>query len=139
MASRSLLLLATFTALLAVPNQLPAEPATANEQKDLWEVTSKMAMEEMPMEIPAQTMKVCAAKEWKEPPGGADERQTCRNSDFKIAGKTATWTVTCSEPAMTGHGEITRDTPDTYSGAIKFTSDDGSMTINLNGRRLGGC
>ena len=138
MASRSLVLLAAVTALLAVPNQLPAEPATANEQKDLWEVTSKMAMEEMPIEMPAQTMKVCAAKSGRNPPAERTSGKVAgtRTSD---SGQDSHLDRDVFEPAMTGHGEITRDTPDTYSGAIKSTSDDGSMTINLNGRRLGGC
>ena len=40
---------------------------------------------------------------------------------------------------MTGAGEITFDGTDSYTGAIKFTSDQMKMTVNLKGRKLGGC
>ncbi|HEY3176757.1 MAG TPA: DUF3617 family protein [Candidatus Polarisedimenticolia bacterium] len=116
----------------------PAEPA--KESGDLWEVTSQMSMEGMPMALPAQTNKVCAPKDWKEPPGGMDERQKCKTTDYKMVGAKATWKVSCAgPPAMTGEGEITRNGADAYSGTIKFTSPDGVMTLKLNGRRLGAC
>jgi len=92
------------------------------------------------MEMPAQTLRVCAAKDWKQPPAAMDERQKCQSSDFKTAGPKATWKATCAgPPAMTGEGEITRNGADAYSGAIKFTSSDGDMTIKLSGRKVGDC
>lgn len=107
---------------------------------DLWEVTSQMSMEGVSMKLPAQKVKVCSPKEWTEPPGGADERRKCTNSDFKIEGTMATWKVTCAgPPAMTGEGEITRENPESWSGSIKFTSEDGAMTLTLSGRRLDDC
>ena len=114
--------------------------AAAQASGDLWEATSQMSMEGMPMEMPAQKMKVCSPKEWKEPPGGMDERQRCTTSDFKMQGAKATWKTNCSgPPAMTGEGEITRSGAEAYTGAIKFSSDDGGMMIKLNGHRLGDC
>lgn len=133
---------AAFVVLCAAPI-LAADPkpaAAAKDTGDLWEVTSQMSMEAMPMAIPAQTLKVCAAKQWKQPPGGMDERQKCTTSDFKTAGTKSTWKVSCAgPPAMTGEGEITRNGADAYSGVIKFASADGNMTIKLNGHRVGAC
>lgn len=40
---------------------------------------------------------------------------------------------------MTGHGEITRQSPDAYTGSITFESPQGNMTINLGGQRIGDC
>ncbi len=92
------------------------------------------------MTMPAQTSKVCAPKTWTQPPAPANEQQKCKNSDFQIVGPKATWKMTCTAPhAMTGTGEITRDGDAAYSGAIKFSSEAGNMTIKLNGRRLGEC
>jgi hypothetical protein len=118
---------------------LAADPAPpAKEMGDLWEVTSQMSMEGMPMSLPATTSKVCAAKEWKEPPGAADERRKCQSSDFKKEGTKATWKTVCAgPPEMTGDGEITMNGADAYSGSIKFASSGGNMTLKLSGKRLG--
>ena len=128
-----------FLLLISIPGRAAAEHA-AKATGDIWEATSQMSMEGMPMEMPAQKVKVCAPKEWKEPPGGMDERQKCTTSDFKIEGAKATWKTACAgPPAMTGEEEITRDGADAYTGAIKFSSHDGGMTIKLDGHRLGAC
>ncbi len=132
---------ATFLFLVTGP-ALTADtpPAPSGASGDLWEVTSRMSMEGMPTEMPAQKVQVCAPKEWKEPPGGMDERQKCESSDFKVAGPKATWKVRCAgPPEMTGEGEITRNGADAYTGALKFSSPHGAMTIKLDGRRLGDC
>jgi hypothetical protein len=69
-----------------------------------------------------------------------DERRKCLISDFKSAGTTFNWKVSCpGPPAMTGEGEITRSSADAYTGLIKFTTPDGSMKLNLSGRRVGEC
>lgn len=126
-------------ALVLLVSSLPAAAETA-VPGDMWEVTSQMSMEGMPMALPAQKVKVCSPKVWTEPPGAADERRDCTNSDFKVVGTKATWKVTCAKPSpMTGEGEVTRESADAWSGAIKFSSDDGVMTVKLAGRRLGDC
>jgi hypothetical protein len=67
------------------------EPAAkARETGDLWEVTFKMSMEGMPMEMPAHRMKVCTTREWKKPPAPENEQQKCQYSDFKVVGPKAT-------------------------------------------------
>ena len=115
-----------------------ALPPTAPGES--WEVTSQMSMEAMPMAMPAQTQRVGAPIDWNEPPGGTRAGDECRNSDFKTLGNKSSWSVQCAGPhAMTGHGEITRTSPDAYSGFIKFNSADGAMTVTLSGRRLGAC
>jgi hypothetical protein len=126
--------------LLVVGASIPTARAEG-APGDLWEITSQMSMEGMPIALPANKVKVCAAKEWKEPPGSADPRMKCTNSDFRMdgAGK-ATWKVTCAgPPAMTGEGELTRDGADAWSGTIKFAASEGSMNLKLDGRRLGDC
>ena len=112
---------------------------TPSAAGDLWEVTSKMSMEGMPMEMPAQKMKVCAAKVWTKPPAGDNPRQKCTRSDYAIDGDKVTWTESCESPAMTGKGEITRQGDDAYDGSIQYASDQGNMTIKLAGRKIGTC
>ena len=57
----------------------------------LWETTSQMAMAGMPMQMPAQTTKVCSAKKWTKPPPGGDK--SCVVSDYKMVGNKAMWTM----------------------------------------------
>jgi hypothetical protein len=130
------LLLLNWTPLAATSDS-PLPPAVPGES---WEVTSQMSMEAMPIAMPAQTQRVCTPKDWKEPPGGTRAGDECRTSDFKTSGNKSTWNVQCTGAhAMTGRGEITRASADAYSGFIKFSSADGAMTVQLNGRRLGAC
>ena len=125
--------LMTLIAMLA----LAGSAAPAGKTGDLWEVTTRMSMEGM--EMPARAMKVCAAKEWKEPPAPANEEQKCSYSEFKVVGPRATWKVRCTNPEMTGEGDITRKGSDSYAGVIKFTTEHGVMTLKLDGKRLADC
>lgn len=113
---------AALVVLSAVPvlgADAPAAPPAANVKGDLWEVTSQMSMEGIPMAMPAQKAKVCAPKTWTEPPAPENPQQKCSNSDFHLDGPKATWKISCEPPhAMTGTGEITRNGDAAYSGAI---------------------
>jgi hypothetical protein len=113
--------------------------ADAQDAGELWETTSQMSMPGMPMQMPATTLKVCSAKEWKEPPGASDKQRNCKSSNMKTVGNKITWDMVCTGPTMTGTGEIVRDGTDSYNGAIKFTAPQGTMTVKLTGRKLGGC
>ena len=130
-SASTLFLFVTMTLLAAAP---------AGETGDLWDVTAKMSIEGMPMEMPARTSQVCSAKVWTEPPPGDPGRGQCTRTDFRQDGNKVTWKVSCSgPPASTGIGEITRDGDSAYTGSIRFSSSDGNMTIRLTGRRVGGC
>jgi hypothetical protein len=126
--------LAVVAAISAV--SLPIAAATG----DQWQVASTMSMEGMPNAMPARVSNVCMPKTWAQPPGSANNK--CTRSDFHLDGAVATWTETCENPPMTGRGEIARQ-GDAFTGAIKFTSPQGSpegdMTINLSGHRTGDC
>src|SRR5690349_13520769 len=95
---------------------------------DLWETTSQMSMEGMPMAMPARTLKVCSKKDWTEPPGG---QKNCKNTNMQVVGNKVTWDVACTGPTMTGHGEITRQGTTAYAGNILFTTEQGNMTIKI--------
>ena len=104
----------------------------------LWETTSQMAMAGMPMQMPAQTMKVCSAKKWTKPPPGGDK--SCVASDYKMVGNKATWTLQCSgQMPMQGTGEINFEGLDSYTGAIQATAQGTNMTIKLSGKKVGTC
>jgi hypothetical protein len=104
----------------------------------LWETTSQMAMASMPMQMPAQAMKVCSAKTWTKPPPGGDK--SCVASDYKMVGNKATWKVQCSgQMPMHGTGELTFEGADSYTGTIQATSQGMNMTIKLSGKKVGTC
>lgn len=115
-----------------------AGPTFAAATGDLWEVTSQMTMEGMPagMGMPSQTRQVCTAKEWTKPPVSQDDRK-CEFTDFQRTATKATWKMKCE--GMSGEGEIARTSPDAYKGWMKMMAPQGTMTINLSGRRLGDC
>lgn len=106
---------------------------------DLWETISQMKMEGMPMQMPATKLKVCAAKDRTEPPGASNSQRNCRNSNMQRTGNKVTWEVQCKGPDMAGVGEIVYSGSDSYTGSIRFTSEQGSMTIALSGHRIGDC
>lgn len=103
----------------------------------LWESTSQVVMEGMPMKPPPRTSKMCAAREWNRPPPGGDP--SCVSSNYSRTGNKVTWTVQCSgQMAMTGEGEITLE-GDTYSGQINATANGMSLKILLTGKKIGTC
>jgi uncharacterized protein DUF3617 len=122
---------------LALAASKPA--AVAHGTGDLWEVTSQLSMEGMPVKMPSQKQSVCAPKEWKEPPGAQNPQQECQISDMKTVGSKTTWKMQCSSPTATGEGEINRTSPTAYTGNIKMTSADGTINIKLSGERVADC
>jgi hypothetical protein len=106
---------------------------------ELWEATSQVAMDGMPVQMPARTQKVCAPKDRTEPPGATDPQRNCTSSNVRSAGGKVTWDVRCTGPDMTGTGEIAYSGTDAYSGSIRFTAEQGPMTIRLSGRKIGDC
>ncbi len=110
----------------------------ADQAGVLWESTSEMSVDGMPMKMPAKTTKICSAKEWTHPPAGGDPN--CTNADFKKVGSKATWSVDCAgEMPMKGEGEMIFSGDDSYTGTVKFTGLEMPMTVKLSGKKIGGC
>jgi hypothetical protein len=108
----------------------------------LWQTTSQMSMEGMPVQMPAQTLKVCAAAEWTGPPAAGEHERGCVTSDFQRDGNTVSWTSVCEgPPAMTGEAEITfaDESAKAYTGEIRYVSEEGNLVIALRGSVIGTC
>lgn len=115
-------------------------PALADDEPPgvLWQTTSQTVMEGMPMQMPVQTMKICAPRVWTRPPAGGDK--SCKTSNFKVVGPKASWTVECTgEMAMSGVGEMTFSGTDSYTGTVKFNAQGMSMSVKLTGKKIGTC
>ena len=127
--------------LMALASPATGDPqAASSAEGEAWEVTSQMSMEGLPMQMPPQTQRTCNRKDSREPPPGGPPGSDCRVSNLTTLDAKTSWDVQCSgRQAMSGHGEITRSSPDAYSGFIKFASADGGMTVKLAGKRNGVC
>jgi len=139
-ASAAILIFVVCVAASSLAGPAASKPAAApGKTGDMWDVTSQVAIEGMPMRMPAQTHQVCAPKSWNEPPGAQSAGENCQVSDVHSTGSKTTWKMKCTSPDMTGEGEVTRTSPDAYTGSIKMASSDGNITIKLSGKRTGEC
>ena len=107
---------------------------------DLWEVTTVMSMEGMPAGMmQPRTQQVCSARDWTKPPIAQDEKHKCDVTDWSNTPTKSTWKMHCPADQMDGTGEITRTSPDAYTGVMKMTSPHGTMNMNLTGKKIGPC
>ncbi len=120
---------------------LSSAAAQADERPGfLWKTTSQMKMVGVPMPpMPAQNMELCRARVWTRPPP-PPPGQTCTQTDFQRIADKVTWKTHCTgEMDMEGEGEITFDTPDSFSGFIKFAAEGITMNLALSGTKVGEC
>ena len=109
-----------------------------------WEVNVQMEMPGLPAKIPPTVTTQCVTEEQlKDPnsavPTGPGGEQACKVSDYKVDGSKVTWKMTCSgQMPLSGDGELTF-VGDTYTGVINGKADQTTMTLRLNGKRLGDC
>ena len=118
-------------------NQSPMRPGN-------WEVSVKMTMPGMNMEMPPIKQTQCVTAEMiKDPqsslprgPGSGD----CKISDYKFTASTATYKVECTKPApMTAVGEMKYSGSDAYVGTMTIESSGQKMTMSYDAKRIGDC
>lgn len=115
---------------------LVSAPAVAEtEPGERWENTIQMTMEGMSM--PPTTTQTCRPRnaDWNEPPGATQD--DCEVAGWKMTGSTATWSIRCKD-GTTGTGEATFDGRQSYHGTMTVKSSEGTATMKLSGRLLGG-
>jgi hypothetical protein len=100
-----------------------------------WKITMSMAMQGMTM--PPRTHEVCAPANSTEAPINTDGN--CQILDRKRVGNTESFRMVCGGPnGMEGRMEITHDGPNRYRGRMVTRTDEGEMTMNYAGEKLGG-
>ena len=113
-----------------------------------WEVKVEMSMPNMP-NMPPMTMNQCITKEdaadpqkMVPPSGRGNQASDCKMSDYKTAGNTVTFTVTCPSQNSSMSGEFVYGA-DRYDGTMKMDLARGGQTMTMNmkytGKRLGDC
>lgn len=120
----------------ATPAATASTPA-AGKTGEFWEMKQSMRMEGMSM--PAMTNKVCVPKNPpsdKLVPKGDDN---CKTTSFKQSGNKVRYSMVCTgKDAMSGEGEFEQLGPDAYRGRTTLHSSDGDMTMEFEGRKVGG-
>lgn len=114
-------------------------PARAESPGVLWQTTSQMVMPGLPFSPPPNTSQLCTAREWNQPPP-PPPGQSCEVSNFRRDDSKVSWDTVCTgQMDMSGHGEITFTSADSYTGVISFTAEGTSVTVNLSGTKIGDC
>lgn len=113
----------------------------------LWQITSKMAIPNMPPEMAAKmgqgmTFNMCVQpgdqRKWMDGahrgPMGRGDRQ-CEPSDVKQDGNKVSWKVKCADGSH-GEGSMSHNGKDAYSMNVSFTGPRGSMTMQGQGKKI---
>jgi len=118
--------------------------ADVDMQPGLWEISTKMEMPGMPMQMPARKHRQCLTRQKMEPNAQGQETENCKITDRKISGNTVSWVIQCrGENAMRAVGKMTYH-GDTLEGTITIKASDpemGEMNMvnRISGRRIGEC
>ena len=108
-----------------------------------WQVTMRMNMPGMG-EMPPITQAQCVTPAMLKDPQGAvpkgPEGGDCKVSDYKFTASTATYKVTCTQPAaMTMIGEMKYTGTDAYTGTMTMDASGQKMTMAFDAKRTGEC
>jgi hypothetical protein len=112
-------------------------------QEGKWEITTKMEMKGMPMEMPAMKHTMCLTSK-DMVPQKAEKNQDCKMISNKVEGNTVTWVMQCKDKNGTidSTGKITYK-GDGFDGTLNvdLTNKEGRqhMFQKMSGRRIGDC
>jgi Protein of unknown function (DUF3617) len=113
------------------------------EPGEMWEMTSKTEIPNMPMASPTVTRQACLPKKFSHDPRKYVPNNDCKLTDVKYSGNRSSWKVRCNQNGeiMYGSGEITFAGSSSYKGMMHLTSQSHGQTIDMtahySGRKLG--
>ena len=115
-----------------------------NMKEGKWEISTKVEMKGLPMQIPAMTMQQCLTKDDLIPKNHPKGQNNCSVSDQKINGDTVSWKVTCKSGASetASEGSITYK-GETFDGTINVAMNGGPISMKattvMSGKYIGPC
>lgn len=124
----------TLLALILMP--AAASAATPNLAPGLWQVTSKSEMVGMPVNMPAQTTKVCLtaaqlAEPWKQFEAAA-KQQGCTIGDMSVDAHSAHWKLKCKgSGGMSGSGSSQFADAHHFKGKTTLQMTDSGQTMHM--------
>jgi len=117
----------------------PFSFAAPDIKEGKWEITTKMEMKGMSMEMPAVTHIQCLTKNDFVPqdPGA---NQKCEPVKSKVSGNTVTWSIKCNGEGgpMSGNGKVTYS-GDGFKGSMNMKQGGMDMTSHISGKYIGKC
>jgi len=110
-----------------------------NMKQGLWEVTIRMEVPGMPVQMSPQTYTQCLTQK-EAVPQREEPDQGCKIVKQDIKGDTVSWVVECktNEGTAVSDGRITYK-GDTFEGVIQMTQGDMKAIQRLSGRWIGKC
>ncbi|MDD5301847.1 MAG: hypothetical protein PHS14_01955 [Elusimicrobia bacterium] len=134
----------SIAAAVVLASLLAPRASFAAEDGQLWEVTSKMDMPDMPAgmmgAMGGRTTQVCRGEDEREAVTKNKEMKECETSDFKQTATTVSMSFKCKEN-RSGKMEFTYNKAHTeYKGTMHMKDGKhGEMTMRLTGKKLGPC
>lgn len=146
MCSRIRIALCVVSLLIASLAACGGGQSGPNMKEGLWEITIKMDMPCMPVQMPPQTYRQCLSQKEMIPKAQEQPGQTnCREVKREVKGDTVSWVIECKaeEGTVINTGTMTYR-GDMLDGVVKVRVPDGrkgamEMTQHMNGRWVGPC
>ncbi len=113
--------------------------ADVNLKDGMWEITAKVEMPGMPMEMPGATFKQCLTSE-NSIPNSKQQNPDCEVIKSDVSGNTVTWKTKCTNEGrvMNSSGTITYS-GESFKGTVNMDMDGMQMTQRMKGHRVGDC
>jgi len=110
-----------------------------NMKEGMWEVTVRMEVPGMPVQMSPQAYTQCLTQK-EAVPQQEEPDQGCKIAKQDIQGDTVSWVVECktNEGTAVSDGRITYK-GDTFEGVIHMTQGNMKATQKLSGRWIGTC
>jgi len=109
-------------------------------KEGLWEITSKMEMPGMPVQMPPITFKQCLTSQ-NPVPNQSQAGQECSIKNLKTKGNTVSWDMVCDtqQGQMKSSGKVTYK-GNRFEGVVMMDMPgQGRMKMTMTGRRIGKC
>ncbi|HJU38387.1 MAG TPA: DUF3617 family protein [Tahibacter sp.] len=109
----------------------------APDSGDRYKVNVTMQMAGMSM--PGSSTEVCTARDQAVSEQSIPKDKNCDVQNFRVDGAKASYRIVCTgKNAMTGDGEM-ETLPGGFRGKIRAEVEGQTMTMNYEGKRIGGC
>jgi hypothetical protein len=123
--------------LAAVVLALPLV-AVAQNNGELWEISTQMNIPGMPAGMGGQTQRVCQGDDPERRAASDKDQKDCKVTDKKQTATRTTITLQCKQGTMTVDQQYNAARTE-FKGSIKMTSKDGDFNMNTTGRKVGAC